>query len=125
MNVLRRHELDRLPLPGRIIQKAIGKDAESLSGRMTVGVAHYSAQSGAMTPHHHAEECVIVLESLDGYVRYGPQKDQLGERVRLEAGTVLHVPAWEWHVFEFDEGGHVDIAFFYAQVDNIRPEERE
>jgi hypothetical protein len=110
-------------LPGRIIQKAVGKDAASASARMTMGFAHYSAASGPMEPHHHAEEIVHVLDARDGWLRHGPAKDELPHRVPLAAGMILHVPALEWHVFEHAEGGHVDIAFFYGQVDNIRPEE--
>ena len=43
--------------------------------------------------------------------------------ITLEAGMTLHFPPLEWHVFEFKPGGHVDIIFFYGQVDQIRPEE--
>jgi hypothetical protein len=117
---------ERLPehhLPGRIIQKAVGKDAFSVSGAMTMGFARYSAESGPMEPHHHAEEVVYIIDAKDGWVRCGTAKDQLGQRIRLEAGMTLHFPELEWHVFEYDEGGHVDIIFIYGQVDNIRPEE--
>jgi len=31
----------------------------------------------------------------------------------------LHFPESEWHVFEFDEGGHVEIIFFYSQSEEI------
>ena len=70
-----------------------------------------------MTPHRHVEEIVYVLESKDGYTRYGgfgEEPDKLGERIPLEAGMTLHFPANEWHVFEFEEDGHVDIIFFYS-----------
>ena len=33
----------------------------------------------------------------------------------------LHTPELEWHVFEYDPGGYVDVIFYYAQVDNIFP----
>ncbi len=49
--------------------------------------------------------------------------DQLGEPHPLEAGLTLHIPPMEWHVFRWRPGGHLDIIFFYGQVDNIRPEE--
>jgi hypothetical protein len=125
MERTQRSSLERLELPGRVIQKAVGGDAESRSKseRMTMGFAHYSAESGAMEPHHHAEEIVYVLSAEDGWVRYGPASDELGEPVPLEAGTILHFPPLEWHVFEYAEGGYVDIIFFYGQVENIRPEE--
>jgi hypothetical protein len=44
-------------------------------------------------------------------------------KVILEAGMVLHFDPLEWHVFEFEADGYVDIIFFYGQVTNIRPEE--
>lgn len=123
MKIVRREALPEHPLPGRIIQKAVGRDAHSPSTRMTMGFARYSAECGPMEPHHHAEETVYVLESRGGWVRCGPRRDQLGERVRLEGGMTLHFPELEWHVFEYDEAGSVDIIFFYGQVDRIRPEE--
>jgi len=123
MKVFRRNELAKRNLPGRVIQKAVGKEGESTSQKMTMGFAHYSAASGPMEPHHHAEETIYIIDARDGWVRCGRQKDQLGEPVRLEPGMVLHIPELEWHVFEYSEGGHVDIIFFYGQVDNIRPEE--
>jgi hypothetical protein len=118
-----RNELTRETLPGRIIQKAVGKEGGSISKKMTMGFGRYSAESGPMEPHQHAEETVYVIDARDGWVRYGPQKDQLGNRVRLEPGTILHIPELEWHVFEYGENGYVDLIFFYGQVDNIRPEE--
>ena len=78
-----------------------------------------------MEPHHHAEEVIYVLSSQNGYVRTGSHPDRLGEQVPLESGLTLHFPELEWHVFEFESGGHVDIIFIYGQVDNIRPEEIE
>ena len=123
VSILTRDVLQRLPLPGRIIQKAVGKDAASLSARMTMGFAHYSAAGGPMRPHHHAEEIVYILEARDGWFRHGPAKDALSTRISLTAGMVLHIPSLEWHVFEYDAGGVIDILFFYGQVENIRPEE--
>ncbi len=123
MHITLRKNLDKLRLPGRIIQKAVGKDGASVSGKMTMGFGHYSTQSGPMEPHHHAEEIVYILNAQNGWVRMGPEKDKLGETVMLEAGMILHIPELEWHVFEYGEGGFVDIIFFYGQVDNIRPEE--
>ncbi len=123
MNILHRDSLPLHRLPGRIIQKAVGKGAAAESARMTMGFARYSAESGPMEPHHHAEEIVCILSAEDGWLRYGPAKKELPNRVPLAAGMTLHVPALEWHVFEHGPGGHVDIIFFYGQVDNIRPEE--
>jgi hypothetical protein len=123
MDLIKREPLKKECLPGRVIQKAVGKDAPSKSGKMSMGFAHYSDESGPMEPHHHAEEIVYVLKAKDGWVRIGDAPDKLGDSIYLEAGMTLHFPLLEWHVFEFKPGGHVDIIFFYGQVDQIRPEE--
>jgi mannose-6-phosphate isomerase-like protein (cupin superfamily) len=125
MQIIKRNDLEMVMLPGRKLQKAVGKDALSRSSRMTMGFATYSAESGPMEPHHHAEEIVYILSADKGWVRHGPEPDKLGSPVPLAAGMTLHIPPLEWHVFEYDEGGHVDIIYFYGQVDNIRPEEVE
>jgi hypothetical protein len=36
---------------------------------------------------------------------------------------ILHIPPLEWHVFEYDKGGYLDLVFIYGQVDQIRPED--
>jgi hypothetical protein len=123
MNIIVRDTLQSHLLPGRIIQKAVGRDATSSSERMTMGFARYSEESGPMEPHHHAEEIVYVISARDGWVLYGPTQDDLPHRVPLSNGLALHIPALEWHVFEYGPGGHLDIIFIYGQVDNIRPEE--
>jgi hypothetical protein len=123
MNYFRRADLDTVVLPGRAIQKAIGKDAFSESKKITMGFAHYSAESGPMEPHAHAEEVVYIVDAQRGWIRYGPAPDRLGEPVPLSPGMVLHNPPLEWHVFGDEEGGYVDIIFIYGQVDQIRPEE--
>lgn len=125
MELIIRDTLSKEKLPGRIIQKAVGKDANSLSKKMTMGFARYCDESGPMEPHQHAEEIVYILSAENGWVRKGQEKDKLGEMIPLQAGMTLHFPPLEWHVFEFDTGGHVDIIFFYGQVDKIRPEEME
>lgn len=125
MQLIKRRDLETVQLPGRMVQTAIGKGALSSSTKMTMGWARYSEESGPMEPHHHAEEIVFILSAEDGWVRYGPARDRLEMRASLEAGMLLHIPALEWHVFEFGAGGHVDILFFYGQVDNIRPEDMD
>lgn len=64
-----------------------------------------------------------MVSSDRGWVRYGGRPEALQRKLALEAGMVLHFDALEWHVFEYDEGGSVEIVFIYGQVDNIRPEE--
>lgn len=123
MKLIKRDDLHREKLPGRIIQKAVGKDGFSTSARMTMGFATYSEESGAMAPHHHAEEIIFVIGSKDAWVRYGESEDGLTTRVELVKGMTLHFPPLEWHVFEYAEGGFLDIVYFYGQVDQIRPED--
>ena len=123
MELIKRKAINKEYLPGRMIQKAVGQDALSKSAKMTMGFAVYSEETGPMAPHHHAEEIIYVIESKDAWVRYGGPQDALESKVGLEAGMVLHFPALEWHVFEYAPGGHLDIIFFYGQVDQIRPEE--
>jgi hypothetical protein len=118
-----RDDLDVVRLPGRAIQSAVGKNAFSESRAMTVGFGRYSAESGPMEPHQHAEEVVYVVDAKDAWTRFGPEKDDLSEPVPLEAGMILHNPPLEWHVYGYDEGGYADLLFIYGQVDNIRPEE--
>jgi len=123
MNYFRRTDLETHVLPGRAIQKAVGKDGFSRSQKITFGFARYAAESGPMEPHTHAEEVVYVLGARQGWVRYGPTEDRLGDPIPLEAGMVLHNPPLEWHVFGYGEGGYVEIVFVYGQVDRIRPED--
>jgi mannose-6-phosphate isomerase-like protein (cupin superfamily) len=123
MKIIKRNDLGKEFLPGRAIQKAVGRDSYSSSNKMTMGFANYSKENGLMEPHHHAEEIVFIVGSKDGWVRYGGDSVNLGEPIMLSTGMILHIPALEWHMFEFSEGGYVDIIFFYGQVDKIRPEE--
>jgi hypothetical protein len=123
MRHVRRSEVPPDPLPGRAIQRIVGRDSRLDSERMTVGTARYADEYGPMAPHHHAEETIVVLEADRAWVRWGPGRDDLTNRVDLEAGLVINTPAWEWHVFEWQPGGHAEILFIYGQVDDIRPED--
>ncbi len=123
MNVLERESLDSIPLPGRVIQKAIGKDSAVNSNKMTMGFGHYSSKSGLMVPHQHAEEICFILSAEKAWVRFGPATTELNNKIALKSGMILHIPEMEFHVFEYLEEGHVDLIFFYAQVNGIRPED--
>lgn len=120
MKIIRRHEVPLRPLPGRALQLIVGqKDTASSSDVMTMGFAHYAAAYGPMSPHHHAEEIVFVLESDRGYVRHGgsgAEPTELGDRIALEPDMILHFPENEWHVFEYEEGGRITIAYFYSSA---------
>jgi len=123
MQIVKRGQIPTANLPGRVIQTVVGKGAFSPSSKMTMGFAHYSDESGPMEPHQHAEEICHVLSARDSWIECGDLPDQLGEVVPIEAGMTLHIPSLEWHVFRWKPGGHLDILFFYGQVDHIRPED--
>lgn len=112
-------------LPGRGIQKLVGKDSMISSEKMTVGFGSYRPEYGPMEPHNHAEETVVITDAKNAWVRYGNTKDNLDQKVELRPGTTLHFDELEWHVFEFADDGFLDIIFIYGQTDNIRPEEIE
>jgi hypothetical protein len=121
MKLIKREDVAKKPLPGRVLQLLVGQEGSvSPSSVMTMGFAHYSDEAGPMAPHRHAEEIVYILESDRGWTRYGgmgDEPDELGGPVSLEPGMTLHFPENEWHVFEFEAGGHVEIIFFYSQSD--------
>lgn len=123
MNCIKRSELEGIRLPGRTIYKCVGADGVSQSGRMTMGFAVYSEESGRMEPHRHAEEICHVLDCRNGWARCEGSDGKLDSIVPLEPGMTLHVREMEWHAFEYGPGGFVSILYFYGQVDNIRPEE--
>lgn len=123
MQCVHREQIKKEILPGRAIQKAIGRDSALPSEKMTVGFGHYSAETGPMQPHRHAEETVYVLDARDAYLLYGASEAQLDQRLEMTPGSVFLVGEMEWHVFRYGEGGFVDAIFIYGQVDNIRPEE--
>jgi hypothetical protein len=125
MRTIRSDQVAIDPLPGRGLRRFVGRDSALASEEMTVGTARYADEFGPMEPHNHAEETVYVLSAERAWVRWGPTRDQLTERIELLPGVVINTPALEWHVFEWEPGGHVELLFIYGQVDNIRPEDME
>jgi len=114
MKHFRRDDLEKSVFPGRVRQMATGRVAFSPSENMTIGFARVSAEAGPMEPHQHAEEGIYVLDAKDGWVQWGPAKDQLTEKLDLAAGMFLHAPSGEWHVLGCKEGGFVDTLFVFA-----------
>lgn len=118
-------DISRTVLPGRAVKKSIGKDGKCYSDKMTFGRTMFSLQFGVMEPHHHAEEIIYVLDTQKGIVRYGSTSECTEGYTKLEPGMVLHFHDQEWHAFEFEQpDGYSDILFYYAQVDDLRPEEK-
>lgn len=123
MELIRRELAPCQALPGRRVQRVVGKDAAVATGKMTMGFATYSDEYGPMEPHRHAEETVYVVAADRAWAKTGRGKDQMGEPTSLQTGDTMHFPELEWHQFGFAPGGHLGVIFFYGQVDNIRPEE--
>jgi len=121
LKILRRSEVEKRLLPGRALQLVVdGEGAASSSLVMTMGFAQYSAESGRMEAHRHAEEVVLILGCKDGWVRFGgfgERATEMGEISALEEGMILHIPESEWHMFGYENDGYVDIAFFYGKAD--------
>ena len=105
MDFVKREDIAKNCLPGRVVQNAVGRNSAVASEKMTVSFCHYSAESGPMEPHNHAEESVVVLSCRDAYVKYGSAKDSLEYTVELHEGDLMHFPELEWHVFGYREGG--------------------
>lgn len=124
MNLVNKSDIEIDALVGRGLKRIIGKNSHFASDSMTVGYALYSEEYGAMEPHAHAEETVIITKSINGYVSWGESKDNLYKTERLEAGMILHIPENEWHVFHYEKGGEIEIIFIYGQSDNCRPEDK-
>lgn len=125
MKVISREKVTSQLMHGRVIQTMVGINGNSESRKMTMGFALYSAESGTMEPHRHAEEICYVLDCQSAWIRYGSELDQMQDTIQLEPGMTIHIPEMEYHVFEYREGGFADIIFFYGQVDNLRPEDQE
>ena len=117
MNIIYRSDVTEQLLPGRFMQKIVGKATDgyvSESQILNIGYCRYCAEAGPMEPHMHAEETVQILSSDRAWVRFGPTKDHLPEKVLLEKDMTLHIPQGEWHVFEYEEGGSLEILFIYG-----------
>ena len=123
MKIIKKSDCPVTQLPGRNLQKIIGKESFSESKKITFGLATFSYDLGLPEPHQHAEEICYVLHCRNAFIHYGPAADKMGDLYLLEVGMSLHIPELEWHQFVCQEGGFVDILFIYGQVENIRPEE--
>jgi hypothetical protein len=119
---IKRVEAKKIKLPGRFVQQIVGEKDIIKSKQMTVGFATFSQEAGPMEPHHHIEETIYIVSANKGIVRYGEEKDKLYNMLELEEGMILHFEELEWHVFEFEENGYVDILFIFGQVGDVRSE---
>ena len=126
MDMVRRDELAEVKLPGRFISKAAGIDGPIFCNGMTAGFARYCEEAGPMEPHMHAEEIIYVIAA-EGRARFrcGGDKSCSDGGGELRAGDIVRFEEGEWHVFEYDAGGALEIIFFYGSASNIRPEEKQ
>ena len=117
MELIVRKDVPEQLLPGRFMQKIVGKAEDgylSDSRILNIGYCRYCAEAGPMEPHMHAEETVQILSSDRAWERFGPSKDDLPNKILLEKDMTLHIPPREWHVFEYEEGGSLEILFIYG-----------
>ena len=92
MELLKRNDIKKNYLKGRIIQNSVGKgDYPVSSEKMTVCFAHYSEECGAMSPHNHAEETVVVLDGKRCWVKTGKSGNELTEKTEVEKGDVIRI----------------------------------
>ncbi len=125
MEFLKKTDCKGEMLPGRIISKVVGKDSPIVSERMSVGFAKYCKEAGTMQPHKHAEETVYIVDAVNAWMRYGDTNKCEKGKIDLENGMMIRYDEDEWHVFEYEEGGHLEIIFIYGQADNLRPEQKK
>lgn len=117
MVIIHREDVPEKMLPGRFMQKVVGHVNDgyhSDSEILNIGYCRYCKEAGPMEPHMHAEETVQILASDRAWVRFGPEKDNLPNKIMLYKDMTLHIPAKEWHVFEYEEGGSLEILFIYG-----------
>jgi mannose-6-phosphate isomerase-like protein (cupin superfamily) len=112
MKVFRRDETPSAAHPGRYIWNAVSADGFSTSQKVKSGIARYAAEYGALEPHVHGEEVCYVISADRGRVRFGESREKMDQVLSLETGMLIHAPAGEWHVFEYDQGGHIEIVYF-------------
>lgn len=109
-------------LPGRTIWTAIGKEAAVQSQDFTLGFSRFSPDQGVPPPHAHAAEALVVVAAQGCTFRFGPTESTMTGELKLEKDMVIHIQNGEWHSFEVEDGGYAEFVFFYASVNNLRPE---
>lgn len=121
MKFLYDDKLESVMLPGRTVREAIGKKGPVLTTAMRVCICEYSEASGPMEAHRHIEEACYVSKSDRAWVRYGSTKDCTEGKVMLTPGMLIHFPDWEWHVFEYEDGGMLELICFYGSTEDRVP----
>ncbi len=116
MKIIKNGEAPTQKLPGRYATRIVGKTEDYYYHSDTLHFGHclYDESVGPMTPHAHAEECMYILSCKDACILSGPARDDMPECAELAPGMVISMPAGEWHVFRYKEGGHVEILYCYG-----------
>ncbi len=106
----------------RTIYAVAEEDGVFKSDHMMMGFARFDKTLGDMIPHSHPEEGMYVIDCARAYVRYGASRETLGERHSIAPGMIMWAAEGEWHAFEFDDGGFMDIVFCLPVGSIVRPE---
>ena len=121
MNSIDCNKIESAMLPGRTLRDAVGKNGPIVTTGLRVCVCVYSEEAGPMEPHRHIEEACYVTRSDRAWVRYGSTKDCLDGKELLTPGMLIHFPDWEWHVFEYEKGGMLELVCFYGSTEDRTP----
>lgn len=123
MRFIKKDEMVIKHCRARTIYAAIEQNGVFTSDKLMMGCARFDKSLGDMIPHTHAEEGMYIIDAAKAYARFGSSPDTLGDRVPLVPGMIMWAAEGEWHVFEFDDGGFLDIVFCLENDKNFkRPE---
>ena len=115
MDRVNRKDCPERVMPGRVARSAFGRHGKVETDDALMGFVTFSPKYGEMEPHYHDTEAMYVENVRDAYVRFGPDRDHMQQRVKLEKGDVICAGDGEWHKFEFDsDDGFVDLVIFMA-----------
>ena len=106
----------------RTIYGMIEKGGIFQSPNMMMGFARFDKNLGEMIPHVHPEEGMFVIDCANAFARFGASEDSMGGRTAIKPGMIMWAAEGEWHVFEFGEGGFLDIVFCLPVGEIVRPE---
>ena len=95
MDFIKRDDIKKNALPGRVVQNAVGHNSAVLSEKMTVSFFAITPPkavpwSPTTTPRNRWWCCPCK----DAYVKWGSGKDSLEHTVELHEGDLMHFPPW-------------------------------